>query len=460
MADPGDQSDLRERRKRDPLFAARWVFRVLASAVVRFHWDDCFSRAAALAYTTLFALVPITALSFSMLRVFGFQDEQPVESIRRILEQLLPPMANEQLEEFQEQIFFHLEQFTKNVAALNTLSIAVLCFTSIALLNTIESALNVIWRVSSNLTILEKVFSFWSILTLGVPLITISIFWTTKVTAFAGNTSFALSGIPQYGAFIVPVAISWLALWLLYYKMPAARVRLADAAFGGLFAAALFELVKRAFAYYVSVSAGYSSVYGVIATIPLFLFWLYITWVVVLFGAEVTYQAGSIKILSGRKKYATDLGEVGALLGLRILFFVGRNFIDGRPPLTESEIAIKTGSDPVLVRTCLDVLTRARILSTEDEKSHARSLLISPFRLSLAQVVEAFRSQQKRPDTLFPQDEEEEPSIMELFRDRALVLGEREPREWSLAEFIQVSEAPEAVEAMSTPPVPDGENLL
>lgn len=376
--------------------AWRWIVQVLGNALYRFYWDDCFSRASSLAYTSLFALVPVTALSFSLFGVFGVDQVHVREFLETVLRQVLPPSANPQLDELQRQLFDNLSMFSRNAAALNTLSIGVLVFTCVALVNTIESALNVVWRVTSNLSMLSKIMSFWSVITFGPLFIAISIYWYAQMTVFAQSDPEVFSRIWTVVNVVVPVAATWLALTGLFFKLPAARVRLVDAAFGAIVAAVLFEFVKRGFAYYVGLSTTYSTVYGVLASIPLFLFWLYVAWVIVLLGAEISYQSGSIHLLSGRRKYATDLGEVGALLGLRILYSIVKRFVAGRAAPSESELAIETGSDPVLVRTCLDILSQAKILSSVDPDTHARSLIVSPSRLTVADVLHTFRSKQGR----------------------------------------------------------------
>lgn len=374
-----------------------WFNSVLFSAAYRFYWDDCFSRASALAYATLFALVPMSALGLSMFSVFGMSSEELNATLRTILEQVLPPMQNVPLKQLQEQVFQALELFTQNVRALNVISIAALFFTAVALLNTIESALNVIWRVSSNLTILTKLTSFWAVVTLGPLFIAVSIYWTTKVKML-GITSDLGDIYSLFQVYFFPILITWVGLSLLFYKLPAAKVTLAESALGAFVSAVLFELIKRGFAYYVGVSSSYSTIYGVVATVPLFLFWLYLTWAIILFGAEVSYQAGAIHVMRGIRRYATDMGETGALLGLRILLSIGRAFRLGLPPPTESEIAIDSGSDPVLVRTCLDVLSNGGFISRADEQLHTRSLLIQPDRITIGGVFEIFRSKKSRSE--------------------------------------------------------------
>ncbi len=411
-----------------------WLWSVLVSAAYRFYWDDCFSRASSLAYATLFALVPVSALSFSMFAVFGLSAEDLSKTLRTILEQVLPPMQNSQLRQLQEQVLVALEEFSLNVRALNTLSIGVLVFTAVALLNTIESALNVIWRVSSNLGMLTKVTSFWAVITLGPLFVAISIYWTTKVKLLGvGEEPGILTTLTA--AYVVPVTITWVGLALLYYKLPAAKVQIRDALLGAFISAVLFECVKSAFAHYIGISTTYSTVYGVLASFPLFLFWLYVAWVVVLFGAEVSYQSGAIHIMRGIRRYATDLGETGALLGLRILLAIGRNFRDGKTPPTESEIAIDSGSDPVLVRTCLNILAEADLITRPDEQSHTRSLLIQPDKVTLGKVFEIFRSKQAE-ETPVPE------RAGDLLRNLTRVARQKPPTsgisEWSLQDLLEV----------------------
>ncbi len=370
--------------------------RITASATYRFYWDDCFSRAAALAYSTLFSLVPFIALCLSLFTAFRIDEQQGYFYLKSFLEQILPPIESGELQKFHEEIFSYIQTFTSNVAALNTVSVLLLIVSSVALLNTIESALNVIWRVSSNATYLAKIINFWAVITLGPLLMALSIYYTTSFRTLAGSHIHLGTRWFSLLTLAIPIGVSWAALTLLFYKMPAARVRLRDALMGAGVGAVMFEFVKYAFAYYLTLSSTYSTIYGVVASVPLFLFWLYIAWVVVLLGAEIAFQAGSIYLHDTKRKYATDLGEVGALLGLRILSVIGANFLNGERAPTESEIALETGSDPELVRTCLDLLADANLLTVADQETHSRTLLVSPDRLTLRQIFETFLTKEAR----------------------------------------------------------------
>jgi membrane protein len=418
--------------------ALLWIGRVVGNAAYRFYWDDCFSRASSLAYTSLFALVPVSALSFTMFNAFRVDPQQIAHTISSVLHQVLPPVENQELA-LEQQVFSYINMFTQNVSALNTLSVGILFCSAIALLNTIESALNVVWRVSSDQSLVSKIINFWAVMTAGPLLFAVSLIWYAKVTAMASEDPWLQSNVFSLLDFAIPVCATWLGLTLLFYKLPAAVVRFKDAAFGALIAAVLFEFGKRAFAAYVSISTTYSTIYGVLTSIPLFLFWLYIAWVVVLYGAEISYLAGSINLLRGLRKYTTDLGEVGAILGLRILHCISLYFLEGRPPPSESDIAVETGSDPVRVRTCLDILSDAGLISASDPLTHNRALLFAPDRLKLGTIINTFRSKEHRL-RLGEDDQdkhEHEEVFLETLRKAALrIEPTRSIEDWTLRDLV------------------------
>jgi len=422
-------------RLRDAFY---WLVRVISNATYRFYWDDCFSRASSLAYTTLFALVPVSALSFSMFNAFRVDPEQITHTIMTVLTQMLPPIETTDVLNLRQEVYNYITLFNQNVSALNTLSVAILFCSAIALLNTIESALNVVWRVSSDTSIAAKIINFWAVMTAGPLFMASSFVWYAKVSAIASSDPWFQSNVFSLIDFFIPMCSTWFALSILFYKLPAARVRFKDAAFGAFLAAILFEIVKRAFARYVSMSTTYSTIYGVLTSIPLFLFWLYIAWVVVLFGAEISYQAGSIKLLRGLRKYVTDLGEIGAILGIRVLYCIGKRFVEGGAPPSESDIAIETGSDPVRVRNCLDVLSEAGIISVSDPERHSRALLLSPDKLILRDVVNTFRAKEHRAKIGQPSNGEPvEETFLETLRKASLRIDNSKSMEdWSLRELL------------------------
>ena len=369
-----------------------WTVRVIVSAISKFWWDDCFSRASSLAYTSLFAIVPGAALVFGLFSGFNIDSNFVDEKFGSLLANLLPPNEDELLSNLKDQLLIYLKQLSDVVRSLGLLSLPVLVFSGIALVNTIESALNVVWRVSSQRSLMSKVINFWAVITLGPLFVLLSFYWYARFTASTTVDPYSVPVLFSILDIFVPVLFITIALTLMFYKLTAARVSLSDAGLGAVFSAMLFEFLKRGFAYYISLSTTYKSFYGVLVSLPLFLFWLYLVWAVVLLGAQIAYQAGSISVLRGLKKYASELGEIGGILGLRILMVIGSRFQNGESLPTEGEIAVETGSDPVLVRTCLGILCEGGIITASDPESHGRALRVPPDKLTVSDVVISFRS--------------------------------------------------------------------
>ncbi len=394
-----------------------------------------------MAYTTLFALVPFAALSFALFSAFGVDEQQFGPTLNKLLEQILPPNENELLANLKLQVFEYLQTFGQTVQSLGAVSMGVLIFTGLALLNTIESALNRVWRVSSRLGIVSKITNFWAVITLGPLLFFVSIYWYSQIGSLAPDSNWNTT-LQHVMDIFVPIASIWVALTLMYYKMPATTITLRDASLGALFAAILFEAVKRGFAYFITLSTTYSQFYGVLTSIPLFLFWLFLVWVVILFGAEISYQAGSIKVLRRLRKYSSDLGEIGAFLGLRILMVIGDKFVAGEPPPTEQEITIETGSDQVLVRACLQLLTNADMITAANPENHTRSLVKSPAQLDMQDVFSAFLAKWYTENEIEEGQQLRELEFLNAINSLAKSNSSaKDPRNWTLEDLITASQS-------------------
>ncbi|MDX8410753.1 MAG: YihY family inner membrane protein [Mariprofundaceae bacterium] len=258
------------------------LLRLFTRAGRRFVEDRCIQRASALAYATLLAIVPLAALGFTMFASFQSFDVMAANIQQTLLEHLLPTS--------QEAVQTYLNQMSYNATAMSAFGIIGLLITVTALLNTVEEAFNDIWRISRARRLLAKFTAFWAIITLAPVLIGASI----SITSYFAALPF-LQDVAEGGAaiaklpFLLPWLMSSLALAVAYTVLPNTRVPFRHAIIGGLISGALFELGKYGFTFYVTNLANYERVYGALATLPIFLIWLYLTWVVVLFGAEIAF---------------------------------------------------------------------------------------------------------------------------------------------------------------------------
>ena len=253
----------------------------LRAAIRRIEEDRCFQVAGSLTYTTLLALVPLITVALALITAFPVFGQFTSGVDDWLTENVLP-------EQIANAITKYLSQFAGAAARLTAVGIVFLGITALMMMLTIDRALNQIFRVSHARPIAQRLLTYWALLTLGPVLLGLSVSMTSYlVTASLGYTR----GLPLVGEAllaVVPLLLTAAAFTLLYLWVPNRRVRMRDAVIGGLFAAVLFELMKRGFALYITRFPTYTAVYGAFAAVPIFLLWLYLSWVTVLLGAAVT----------------------------------------------------------------------------------------------------------------------------------------------------------------------------
>ena len=250
----------------------------------RFIADRGTSNAAALTYTTLFAVVPMMTVTFSMLSAIpAFQGTG--EQIQSFIFRNFVPSAGEALQQY-------LRGFTSQARQLTWIGVAVLAVTAFWMLVTIEKTFNTIWRVRQPRRGVASFLLYWAILSLGPLLLgggfAISTYVTSLSLISGPDALLGMNALLQ----LMPVLTSVAAFTLLYATVPNAQVPLRHALIGGLFTAILFEVAKMLFGLYVRVFPGYQLIYGAFATVPLFLLWIYLSWLIVLFGAELVCNLG------------------------------------------------------------------------------------------------------------------------------------------------------------------------
>ena len=245
----------------------------------RFQEDHGLQTASSLTFTTLLSLVPIITVAMSLLSAFPVFHGMSNMIEDFIFDNIVPESA--------ELIEKYSAQFVDNAAKLTAVGIVFLAVTSIMLLITIDDAFNNIWRVRRQRPMLQRVLIYWTLITIGPLLMGGSLSLSSwLMSASAGWTKdipYANVAMIKFSA----IALTCAALALLYFAMPNRPLRVRDAVTGGLLAGLVFELTKHGFGYYITNFPTYKLVYGAFAAIPVFLLWLYISWLVVLLGAVV-----------------------------------------------------------------------------------------------------------------------------------------------------------------------------
>ena len=261
----------------------RVVHLFLAFLLKNFVDDRCQRSAAALSYTTLLSLVPLTAVVFSIFAAFPVFQSVAADIQDFVFKNFVPASG--------EVVQQYLEEFTSKASRLTAIGVTFLMLSALLLMNTIDAAINEIWHVTKPRKALPKFMVYWAVLTLGPVLMGASLAITSYVTSLPFFTETTLlSGLRAQVLIILPFLATTLACTLLYAVVPNTQVPLRYAAIGALVAAALFELAKKGFAFYVTTFPTYEMVYGALATIPVFLVWVYVSWLVILFGAEIAFS--------------------------------------------------------------------------------------------------------------------------------------------------------------------------
>lgn len=248
----------------------------------RFIEGNCTRTAAALSYTTLLSLVPLLAVVFATLTFFPFFVSLADEIQGYIFKNFVPASS--------EQVQFHFQQFVETASSMGGVGLFFLLLTALMLMHTISDALNGIWQVKRQRSFFATLLIYGVILIFGPLLFAASILLTSYVVSLpliveAGET---IGGVKNLLLAVAPVAVTVVALLLLYVVVPNCKVPWRAGLIAAVVAALLFELAKKGFAWYVLAFPTYTVIYGALAVIPVFLVWIYVSWLVLLLGAELT----------------------------------------------------------------------------------------------------------------------------------------------------------------------------
>ena len=296
------------------------------------HRDKVLIRASGLAYSSLLAAVPLAVVVFAMFSAFGAFDEVKAKVQDFLFSQFLPTSHDE--------ILAYFNQFMEGASKLGLLGFLVFVVAAILLLDNIESNFNQIWHVATKRRFVAKITSYTSVLVFGTLLLGASITMSARIRAMI------YSGVPldrgtleKLGTWAFPLFFTFLAFWLMYLVIPYTRVKMKSALLGAAVGGILWELGKNVFANSIGQSVRYSTIYGSLAVIPIFLIWLYITWIIVLLGLETAFthqHFGALvrsKAIGGRD----DCDRV--LTGLQLYTLIAQRYLQGKDPPTSDELS-------------------------------------------------------------------------------------------------------------------------
>jgi membrane protein len=289
--------------------------------------------AGSLTFTTTLALVPLLTIVlaiFTTFPIFG----QLRSSLDHYFVQLVMPKA------IANTITSNLTQFASKATRLSAVGAVALVLTTAAMIGMIERAFNQIWRVKRPRPLVQRVLIYWALVTLGPLLFGMSLTLTSQL--FSATTGL-MSAIPFVGTLfytVVSVALTTGAYALLYMTVPNRWVDWRDAMWGGLVAAIAFEIAKRVFAIFIRQFPTYAIIYGALAALPLFLLWMYLSWLITLVGALLTAALPVVKYERWWYEPAPGGAFVDAMAILKVLY--GASALSGTALVTGAQIRAHT----------------------------------------------------------------------------------------------------------------------
>lgn len=265
------------------------VGRLLGFAVNQVTSERLTQVASSLTFTTVLATVPLLAVVLSLFTAFPLFADFRVALEDYLSSNLMPADVSADIMEY-------LNQFAQQASKLTAIGGVFLIVTSVMLMMTIDSALNDIWHVSRQRPLHQRVLVYWAVISLG-PVVLGASLWATSILA---RTSMGLAGdlspLVNLALSLLPAVLTGLAFTALFIMVPNRQVRWRDAAIGGFATAIVLESMKAGFAYYISQFPSYTVIYGAFAAVPVFLLWIYLSWLAILAGAVLTASLPGVRL--------------------------------------------------------------------------------------------------------------------------------------------------------------------
>ncbi len=328
-------------------------------------------RAMSLVYTTLLSIVPLLAVSFSVLKGFGFVQRLESYLFDILLEPLGPSGA-----EVAETIIGFVENV--KVGMLGSVGFAFLIYTVVALVQKIEAAFNFVWQIDRLRSMSQRFSNYLSVITIGPVLI----FSAVGFTAAVLNTEVALwlASVEPFGTLmvvisnLVPYILVCLAFTFIYILIPNTRVQFRAALVGGVLAGVLWKITGWGFATFIASSAKYAAIYSSFAILILLLIWMYLSWLILLVGSQIAYFVQNPKFMTLHRVRFVLSSRLREQLALQIMYLVGYHHFHDRPPWSLEQLIEYLDLPDEPVSRMLQVLVDTGYLAELHEEDATRYL--------------------------------------------------------------------------------------
>jgi membrane protein len=357
-------------------------------------------QAAALSYHTIFGIVPLAIVMLLIFQSFptysvvgekmkGFlYDQAHLSNI-----QYSDPQPGPENPDKTIRLTEHLDRLVANFFAevdkgtVTLISVVIVIWAALAVLSTVERAFNNIWHVARGRSFLHQIINYWALLTLGPLLLGVGIYVGTRYTIVGQIERTVLSHI---GPAVLSYVVAAVAFFLLYFVLPNTKVHARAAIWGAAVAALVWAVAKWGFGQYVTEFIPYSTIYGVLGLIPLSVFWIFITWLIVLFGLQLTFTTQHLKTLDAAEIAVAKKTEqhfiANDTTAINIMREIASAFESSSAPVAGELICSRLDIPAELGDKLLNHLVNSRLLVKTSEPTVGFILAKEPANIKLSDI--------------------------------------------------------------------------
>ncbi len=358
-------------------------------------------QAAALSYYTIFGIVPLAIVILLLFQSLSAEDVgQNVKTL--VYDYLELQEIKYSTNDGQEVLLTNhidaiVQQFFEglNKGSLTLISAVIVIWAALALISKIENAFNNIWHVTRGRNFLQRIINYWAILTLGPLLIGLGVYISTRYER-VGELQKTILSFSRIGPLLMSYIVATVVLFLLYFVMPNTKVKAKAAIWGAAVAALVWTVAKWGFSQYVTEFIPYSKIYGVVGLIPLGVFWIYITWLIVLFGLQLTFTTQHLKSLDAAEIAAAKKSEeyfiANDLTIINIVREIAAAFQSDQAPVPPEYVCRKLNLPAEFGHKILDHLVNSRLIVRTSDPVAGFLPARDPANIKLSEITEAMET--------------------------------------------------------------------
>ena len=417
----------------------RWIiqtFRLLYVVILELTFGQLTLRAMSLIYTTLISLVPLLAVSFSVLKAFGVQGQ-----IEPFLLEFLTPLGP-QGEEIGTNIIGFINNM--NVGVLGAVGLGMLFYTVVSLVQKIEQTFNYIWHIDNTRRFIRRVTDYLSVLMIG-PVLVVSALALTASMVSSTVVQYIIAIEPfgtmfYYLSLTVPYALIIIAFTFMYIFIPNTSVKIGPALTGATVSGILWKTAGMLFASFAAGSAKYDAIYSSFAILIMFMIWLYLSWLIFLLGSQIAFYRqhpeyvrplrGSME-LSGRQKEK---------LALMAMYWIGKNYYQGLKPWTLNTLSAQLNVPSDLLNNTLNHLTTNGLTLEVTDKDTSYIPAKDLDAITLSELINTTRNENDGTIESTLAQPEVEDILTSLDQAYNSVLGNKTLRSW-ISEHNKISDS-------------------